>query len=91
MNANDPSLDETFDPDELDQAVNDRAPGISSPELDERTEFVTTWDEPPASHGSQAPRNRLDDEQDVGGQLVDEGLDTADTEQRVAAADRDGE
>lgn len=91
MKSTDPGLDETFDPDELDEAVNDQAPKSEAPEIDARTSNVTTWDDPPASHGGSAPKIPPDDEATIGADLVDEGLDVADSEQRVAAADPDSE
>lgn len=91
MNANDPSLDDTFDPDELDAAVNDHAPANPAPEIDARTKFVTTWDEPPSSTGKSAPKIPPDDEATIGSELVDEGIDVADSEQRIASADPDSE
>lgn len=91
MKSNESGLDETFDPEELDEAVNDRAPDRPAPEVDARTSEVTTWDDPPASHGGSAPKVPPDDEATVGAELVDEGIDVADSEQRVAAADPESE
>ncbi|CAN5519032.1 hypothetical protein BH09VER1_BH09VER1_51400 [soil metagenome] len=91
MKPDDSKVDETFDPDELDAAVNDRAPSSAAPEVDERTGNLTAWDEPPGAMGGSAPKVPPDDEATIGAELVDEGLDVADSEQRVASADPDTE
>jgi len=61
------------------------------PELDNRTKDVTEWDDPPASHGEAAPKVGFDDENSVASELVEEGIDEADREQRLAAEDPDFE
>lgn len=59
------------------------------PEVDETTDELTTWDEAPTASGTQTPERPMDDEANVSELLVDEGIEEADREQRVAAAETD--
>lgn len=56
-----------------------------APEADPELEQMTTWDEPPAQTGHLVPTTPLDDENNVAEQLVDNGLEEADHDIRVAA------
>ena len=56
------------------------------------TENVTTWDEAPSSAGHATPKYSLDQEENqVGQDLVEGGVESAVRDQRVAAADPDYE
>ncbi len=59
------------------------------PEVDERTENIVAWDEPPAASGRQIPTRPPDDEANVAEQLVTEGIEEAEHSQRLSAADDD--
>lgn len=83
--------DPDFDPREIEEAEFASAEDESPPEVDERTVELTAWDEPPGSSGTAAPKVGMEDEIPPGEQLVEEGIDEADREQRLAAADPDYE
>jgi hypothetical protein len=91
MTPKNPSEDEEFDPEELEAAADETPTDAIPPELDERTKDLTTWDEAPASAGTAAPKVVPEDEAAVEEQLVDEGVDEAERERRMAAADPDFE
>lgn len=57
----------------------------SEPETQQETARIHTWDEPVGSSGHQAPRIGMDDESTIAEDLVEEGLDEADHEQRLAS------
>jgi hypothetical protein len=80
-----------FDPQQLENEEYGTPEDAQAPEVDERTGQLTAWDEAPASSGTTAHKNMLDDEIPPGELLVEEGLDEADREQRIAAADPDFE
>jgi hypothetical protein len=86
-----PNDDEDFEPEEIADAANEMSTNMTAPELDERTEELTTWDEPPAAAGTAAPKVEPEDEVSISEQLVYEGTDEADRELRIAAADPDFE
>lgn len=56
-----------------------------APEADEMLEQVTTWDEPPTQTGHLVPTPPLEDENAIAEQLVDDGLEEADHDIRVAS------
>lgn len=56
-----------------------------APEADPGLEQVTTWDDPPTQTGHLVATPPLDDENSVAEQLVDDGLEEADHDIRVAA------
>ena len=91
MTQRDSTNDESYDPEELDEAVNDTAPTGNAPEVDQMTASLSAWDEAPGSSGKEAPKVPLEDETAAPIKLVNEGLDIADSEQRAAAADPDSE
>ncbi len=57
------------------------------PEVNEQTAALEEWDEAPSVSGGEVPRIELEDETPVAEQLVNEGIEEADREQRIAAAD----
>jgi hypothetical protein len=64
------------------------APDVTGPEAGaEGLEQVTAWDDSPADHGSQAPDILPEDEANIAEVLVQEGLEEADHDRRVSAAD----
>jgi hypothetical protein len=86
-----PMDDPDFDPREIENAEFSEPTNGIAPELDERTVELTEWDEPPGSTGTAAPKSQLEDEVSAGEQLIEEGLDEADRDQRLAASDPDYE
>lgn len=89
MTQPNPQSDPDFDPEELDEAVNDAGEGIHAPEVNPVTEELTEWDNPVDSSGHPVVRIEPEDEDEVLEHLVEDGVDVADSEQRIAAADRD--
>lgn len=56
-----------------------------APEADSELEQVTTWDEPPTQTGHLVAVPPLEDENNISEQLIDDGLEEADHDTRVAA------
>ncbi|MGV3662293.1 MAG: hypothetical protein ACO1TE_19060 [Prosthecobacter sp.] len=56
-----------------------------APEADAELEQVTTWDEPPTQTGHLVAVPPLEDENNISEQLIDDGLEEADHDTRVAA------
>ena len=83
--------DPEIDPHALEDAEYSEGSDERAPEVDQRTVELTAWDEPPGSSGTSAPKVHLEDEIPPGELLVEEGLEEADREQRIAAADPDFE
>lgn len=83
--------DPDFDPREIENAEYGTIEDNQAPELDSRTTELTEWDEPPGASGTAAPKIGMEDEIPPGEQLVEEGIDEADREQRLAASDPDFE
>jgi len=87
--------DETARAEEMLDAADETHTDTTAPELDARTEKLTEWDDPPAAHGTAAPKvgPAADDEDEdtIASKLVYEGTDEADRERRIAAADPDFE
>ncbi len=77
--------------DELETAADETPAPKLAPELSEETEKLVAWDEPPESAGHQAPTTKPEDETSVAADLVEKGLDAAERERRIAAADPDFE
>jgi len=86
-----PNDDADFDAEEIEEAAEERVTPHTAPEVDPKTENLTEWDEPPAAAGASAPTAPLEDEASVAEELVEEGIDEADREQRLASADPDFE
>jgi len=77
---------------ELEAATDETPTDVTAPELSAKTKDLTEWDDVPSSHGTAAPKvNPEDDDDTIASQLVYEGTDEADREQRIAAADPDFE
>ncbi len=85
--------DPEIDPAEVDAAAQEMTdPGVDpAPEITPQTENLTRWDEAPGSKGRIAPKVRPEDESAVGQELVQDGVESADRDQRLAAADPDYE
>jgi hypothetical protein len=86
-----PAEDPDFDPREIESAEFPGPNDEIAPEVDHRTVELTAWDEPPASTGRAAPKTHMEDEISPAEQLIEEGIDEADREQRLAASDPDFE
>ena len=86
-------LEADFDPADIDEAAQEITdPGIDpAPELPIGAENLTTWDESPATRGGATQKFNLSDENGVGQALVEDGVESADRDQRLAAADPDYE
>jgi hypothetical protein len=95
MNPNDPKsdLEADFDPAEVDAAAQEITdPGVEPPpEVSKATENLTAWDEAPGSRGGPVEKFQLDEENQVGAELVQDGVESADRDSRLAAADPDYE
>ncbi len=63
----------------------DTEPELVVPELAE----LVTWDEPVTSEGQAIPRTPLENEANVGEILIQEGLEEADHDRRVAVEEDD--
>jgi hypothetical protein len=86
-----PNDDQDFDPQEIDAAADENPTSATPPEVDAETENLTKWDEPPGASGGPVKTVLPDDEATVAEQLVDEGVDEAERDRRLAAADPDFE
>ena len=80
--------DET-DPQIIEDAVNETSASDIPPEVDEQTAKLTSWDEAPAA--AAAPAIEPDDEVTVAELLVEEGMEEAERDRRIAAVDPDFE
>lgn len=80
---------EDIDPEELVEAAQELPPEVIPPEVNPATAELTEWDTPPSSAGKAAPRVLPEDEVSAEETLIGHGLDEADREQRIAAADPD--
>lgn len=89
-NADDPEVDPK-DIDAVAQEVTD--PGVEpAPEEAPEMARVTQWDEAPDSTGTVAPKHGMDtDENVVGEELVQDGVEAADRDSRLASVDPDYE
>ncbi len=90
-----PNTDELdYDPTGVEEAAEENTDlGVEPPpEIAPNTENLTTWDEPPASTGTATPKYPLDEEENqVGEELVQGGVESADRDSRLAASDPDYE
>ena len=82
---------EEFDAEELESATSERVTPDQPPEVSKTTEELTAWDEPSHIAGGSAPKIPMEDEAPAAEKLIEEGMDEADREQRMAAADPDFE
>jgi len=88
--AEDAELEPGADPIELEAATDESALEEGPAEL-LHAEKLTEWDQPPGSSGGPAPTVQPDDEAGLDEELVNEGVEEADRDQRIAAADPDFE
>jgi hypothetical protein len=58
-----------------------------APEVSSRTAEITVWDESPEDVGWRVPERPMDSQVTISEQLVSEGNEQADREQRIAAGD----
>jgi hypothetical protein len=89
-----PTESEEANAEEIADAAEEAPTDVTAPEVDARTEQLTEWDDPPAAHGTAAPKIASDDEDDentIAAKLVYEGTDEAERDRRMAAADPDFE
>ena len=86
-----PNDDDDHSPDELDVASDETPTDVTAPELNPETKDLVEWDESPESSGHVVPKVLPEDEVSAAEQMVDEGTDEADRDQRIAAADPDFE
>jgi hypothetical protein len=95
MKPKEPNTDNPdFDPAEVQAAASEITDlGVEPPpEEVPGTENVTKWDEAPGSSGHVTPKYPLESEENqVGEELVQGGVESADRDQRLAAADPDYE
>ena len=77
------------DPTEMVEASEDMSSGDTPPEIVPGIENLTEWDTPVGSAGESAPRVMPEDDVPPGEILVQDGIEEADREQRIAAADPD--
>jgi hypothetical protein len=83
--------DADVDPEEIESAASERITPDTAPEVDRKTEDLKEWDEPPTATGVSAPKVPMEDETSVSEELIEEGMEEADREQRIASADPDFE
>jgi hypothetical protein len=85
------AADPEQDPTELEAAIDETIGRKPAPELPIASEDITEWDQSPGQAGMPVKKVPLEDETSTGQQLVEEGLEEADRDQRIAAADPDFE
>jgi hypothetical protein len=89
--------DPDFDSHALEEAVEemtpleDGEPAETAPEVNEETAKLTEWDQPPNATGAAVPKVPPEDESPVTEILTQEGVEEAERERRIAAADPDYE
>lgn len=83
------NADPDHDPSEMVEASEDVASGDTPPEIVPGVEELTEWDTPMGSSGAPAPRVMPEDDVPPAEILVQDGIEEADREQRIAAADPD--
>ena len=77
------------DPEEMLDASENLKSGDTPPEIFPGVENLTEWDTPVGAAGESAPRVMPEDEVPPAEILVKDGIEEADREQRIAAADPD--
>ena len=85
-NANE---DPDHDPSEMLDASEEISSGDTPPEIVPGVEELTEWDTPIGSAGAAAPRVTPEGDVPPAEILVQDGVEEADREQRIAAADPD--
>jgi hypothetical protein len=83
--------DPDFDPEEITEDAEDFHTDVTPPEVSEGTKDLTSWEDPPKASGGAAPKVLPEDEVPAVETFTYEGVDEADREQRIAAADPDFE
>jgi hypothetical protein len=83
------NADPERDPAEMIEASEHVSSGDMPPEIVPGVEELTEWDTPVGAAGESAPRVLPEDDVPPGELLVQEGIEEADREQRIAAADPD--
>ena len=85
--------DPEVDPRDIDEAAQEITdPGVEPPpELPPGAENLTEWDEAPGTRGTATPSGLGDDENQVGQELVEDGVEAADRDSRLASTDPDYE
>jgi hypothetical protein len=83
--------DDDSDPHALEDAADEIPADATPPELSEQTRNLIAWDEPPDAAGHETPTIGPEDEAPAAEQLVQEGMEQADRDRRIAAADSDFE
>lgn len=85
--------DPDVDPRDIDEAAQETTdPGVEpAPELPPGAEKLTQWDEAPGTRGSATPSELVDDESQIGEELVQDGVEAADRDSRLASTDPDYE
>jgi hypothetical protein len=86
---NSQSHDPERDPEELQDAAEETRGASLPAELSSETTELVEWDQPPDASGVAAPKATPEDESSAGEILVNEGLEEADRDQRIASADPD--
>lgn len=86
-----PNEDPDIDPEAIAESVQEEPADPAAPEVDSATAELTEWDTPPSSLGHAAPKVLPEDEASAVETLTREGLEEADRQQRIAAADPDFE
>ena len=86
-----PNEDDEIDPEEIRAASDETPTDLTPPELSAQTKDLTEWDEVPGSSGKVAHTVLPEDAVPAAEELVEEGADEADRQQRLAAADPDFE
>ncbi len=81
----DPERDKT----ELLDAAQEIRTSELPPEVDPKTASLEAWNDVPDESGREVPKVAMEDEIPAVEQLVEEGMEEADREQRIAAADPD--
>ncbi|HWB61819.1 MAG TPA: hypothetical protein VG733_20220 [Chthoniobacteraceae bacterium] len=81
--------EEDVDPDEVQTASERVGANVSPAEIPPKMENLTEWDTPPDSSGSAAPKVLPEDETSGAEELVEEGVEEADRDQRMASSDPD--
>jgi hypothetical protein len=81
--------DEGSGPHSLEDVIDEAPIESDVPEVSEQTKKLIAWDEPPDAAGHEVPPVEPEDETSVVEELVEQGMDEADRDRRIAAADPD--
>ena len=86
-----PNNDDEVDTQEIEAAADERVTPDTAPEVNSKTQNLTEWDQPAPTSPDGASKTPFDEETTIAEQLVEEGIDEADRELRIASADPDFE